>query len=68
MARAMKISEFVGKYGAEFNITISTIYELIKHKHLRENVHYKTSYRGVYQKFTVIESSLLMFLKGYREE
>lgn len=68
MAKAMKISEFVSKYGAELDITRSTIYELIKGRHLRENVHYKTSYRGVYQKFTVIESSLVKFLKGYRGE
>ena len=68
MAKGMQISEFVDKHGEELGITRHVIYDLIKGKHLKENVHYRTSYRGVYQKFTVIESSLVKFLKGYRGE
>lgn len=68
MAKAMRISEFVDKHGEELGITRHAIYDLIRNRHLEENVHYRTSYRGVYQKFTVIESNLIKFLKGYRGE
>ena len=68
MAKAMKISEFVDKYGDELDITRHAIYGLIKHGYLKENIHFRLSYRGVYKKVTVIESSLVKFLKGYRGE
>ena len=60
----MKISEFVDKYKNEFDINYFTIYRLIKEKVLKENVHYRKTYLGNYEKYVVLERSLVKFLKG----
>ena len=62
----MKISEFVDKYKDEFDISYFTIHRLIKEKVLRENIHYRKTYRGTYEKYIVLERPLLKFLKGER--
>ena len=60
----MKISEFVEKYKDEFDINYFTIHRLIKERVLRENIHYRKTYRGTYEKYTVLERPLVKFLKG----
>lgn len=60
----MKISEFVDKYRTELNITYSTVYRLIKECVLQENIHYRISRRGSYEKYTVLEKMLYKFFKG----
>ena len=59
----MKISEFVAKYGEELGVNYCAIHNLIKTGKLREGVHFLRSYRGVYEKFTVIPAPLYKFLK-----
>ena len=59
----MKISEFVSKYGDELGVNYCAIHNLIKTGKLREGVHFRRSYRGVYEKFTVIPAPLYKFLK-----
>mgnify|MGYP007111793395 CR=1 FL=1 len=59
----MKISEFVAKH-KELDVSYFTIHRLIKDKVLRENVHYRRSYRGTYEKYSVLERPLVKFLKG----
>ena len=51
----MKISEFVDKYKDEFDINYYTIYRLIKERVLKENVHYRKTYLGNYEKYVVLE-------------
>ena len=59
----MKISEFVDKH-KELGLTYYTIHRLIKEKYLKENIHFRKSYRGSYEKYTVIESPLIKFFNG----
>lgn len=59
----MKISEFVDKH-KELGVTYYTVYRLIKEKVLRENIHYRQSYRGNYEKYTVLERPLVKFFNG----
>ena len=61
----MKISEFVNKH-KELGVKYFTIHRLIKDRVLKENIHYRRSYRGIYEKYTVLEIPLLKFLKGER--
>lgn len=64
----MKISEFVAKYGEELGVNYCAIHNLIKTGKLREGVHFRRSYRGVYEKFTVIPAPLYKFLKRGKDE
>ena len=59
----MKISEFVDKH-KELDVNYFTIHRLIKEKVLKENIHFRRSYRGTYEKYTVIERPLVKFLNG----
>lgn len=63
----MKISEFVDKH-KDLDISYCTIHRLIKNKVLRENVHFRRSYRGSYEKYSVLERPLVKFLKGDKNE
>lgn len=60
----MKISEFVDKHGEELGVNYNSIHRLIKSGFLRENIHYRKTYRGAYEKYTVIEMGLLKYLKN----
>ena len=60
----MKISEFVDKHKDELDITYFAIHRLIKTKALRENIHYRKSCRGSYEKYSVLENPLVQYLKG----
>lgn len=60
----MKISEFVDKYREELDISYSTVHRLIKEKVLKENIHYRISRRGSYDKYMVLEKPLYKFFKG----
>lgn len=59
----MKISEFVDKH-KELGVSYFTIHRLIKERILRENIHYRRSYRGTYEKYTVLERPLVKFFNG----
>ena len=63
----MKISEFVAKH-KELDVSYYTIHRLINERVLRENVHYRLSYRGSYKKYSVLERPLVKFLKGDKNE
>ena len=59
----MKISEFVGKH-QDLGIRYHTIHRLIREKALKENIHYRRSFRGNYEKYELIEAPLIKFLQG----
>lgn len=59
----MKISEFVDKH-KDLDVTYYTIHRLIKEHILRENIHYRKTYRGAYEKYTVLERPLVKFFNG----
>ena len=68
MSGQMKISQFISKYGVEYGLSYCTLYNMIKRGCLREGVHYRKSYRGMYEKFTVIPSGLINFLKNGKRD
>lgn len=61
--KSMKISEFVDKH-KELGVNYATVHRLIKERYLKENVHFRRSYRGSYEKYTVIEGPLVKFFNG----
>lgn len=62
----MLISQFVDKYKNDYGISYHSIYTLIESGKLKENIHFRRSYRGIYKKTTVIENALLKYLNTGR--
>jgi len=58
----MTISQFVDKYRAEYGISYHSIYMLIESGKLKENIHFRKTYRGSYKKTTIIEQGLIKYL------
>ena len=59
----MSIKELVQRYGQEERLTYGILYRLIQKGILRENIHYRKSYRGQRAIYTVNESNLLTYLR-----
>lgn len=54
--------EFVEKYGAEYGITYTALYNLVRRK-LTPEVHYKCSFRGKNKKYRLIPAAVCQFLR-----